>query len=113
MIANYQWHQAADQENLAGKLAMQLIEVMDQTIEEKGSVVLALSGGSTPKPLFRSLATADLDWSKVIVTLVDERWVPKSHKLSNAAFMRKYLLDSLPSTVQFIPLYEPAASVEL
>jgi 6-phosphogluconolactonase len=113
MMANYEWHQAADQESLASKLAMQLLKLMDQTIEEKGSVVLALSGGSTPKPLFRSLASADLDWSKVIITLVDERWVPKSHELSNAAFMQKYLLDSLPDGVKFIPLYEPAATAEL
>ncbi|MFT5572559.1 MAG: 6-phosphogluconolactonase [Cryomorphaceae bacterium] len=113
MIANYEWHEAADPESLANQLAMQIIAVMDQTIEQKGSVVLALSGGSTPKPLFKSLATADLDWSKVIITLVDERWVPKTHELSNAAFMQTHLLDSLPDVVRFIPLYEPAESAEL
>lgn len=112
MQENYTWHQGADQQSLAENLAGELIVKMDAAIAEKGSVVLALSGGSTPKPLFQALAEYDIDWSKVIITLVDERWVDESHELSNATFMKTFLLNALPNTVRFVPLYQAANSVQ-
>lgn len=111
MQANYIWHEGADQLSLAENLAGELIVKMDAAIADKGSVVLALSGGSTPKPLFQTLSEYDLDWSKVIITLVDERWVDESHALSNAAFMKTFLLNNLPESVCFIPLFQQADSV--
>jgi len=112
MQANYTWQYAADPLSLAENLAGEVVVQIDAAIAVNGSAVLALSGGSTPKPLFEVLAEHDIDWSKVIITLVDERWVDESHELSNAAFMKKYLLDRLPNSVRFAPLYHPANSVD-
>jgi len=112
MRPNYVWHQGADPESLAQNLAGELTIQINNAIVDRGLAVLALSGGSTPKPLFKALSEYDIDWSKVIITLVDERWVPEDHALSNAAFMRRYLLDSLPGTTRFVPLYHAAVSVE-
>lgn len=111
MSANYDWHQGADAESLADNLAGELVVKLGDAINRNGIAVMALSGGSTPKPLFKSLADHDVDWSRVVITLVDERWVPETHALSNAAFMHRYLLDALPDTVRFVPLYQPAESV--
>ncbi len=41
----------------------------------KGPVWVALSGGSTPKPVFEQLGSMPLDWSRVHFTQVDERIV--------------------------------------
>jgi len=112
MLANYDFHQGADAQSLAEHLAGELSALMTNAIVQKGSAVLALSGGSTPKPLFEELAKHDVDWSKVIITLVDERWVDESHGLSNAAFMKTYLLSKLPDTVKFVSLYQAADSVD-
>jgi len=111
MNENYIWHEGADQASLAENLAGELTVLIGEAISEKGLAVVALSGGSTPKPLFKALAQHDIDWSKVVITLVDERWVPESHELSNAAFMRTYLLNDLPSEVRFVPLYQSADTV--
>lgn len=111
MNANYLWNQGADTVSLADNLAGEIVVEINNAIAENGSAVIALSGGSTPKPLFEALVDHDVDWSKVIVTLVDERWVDELHELSNAAFIKKYLLSGLPSTVRFAPLYHSAASV--
>jgi len=109
---NIIWNQGADAQSLAENLAGELVLRIGEAINAKGSAVLALSGGSTPKPLFQALAQHDIDWSKVIVTLVDERWVPEEHELSNAAFMRENLFDLIPESVHFVPLYKPAQTVE-
>lgn len=111
MNANYTFHQGADKTSLAEHLAGEISVQISNAILEKGSAVLALSGGSTPKPLFEALATYDIDWSKVIITLVDERWVSEEHELSNSAFMKAFLLNKLPDTARFVPLYQGADSV--
>lgn len=106
------WHQAASADELASTLAQSLAEQIARSIEQKGSAVLALSGGSTPKPLFKALGKLPIDWSKVLITLVDERWVDSSHELSNEAFMQRYLLGDLTSEAQFISLYQAAESAQ-
>ncbi len=110
--ANLVWNEGVDAQSLAENLAGELVIRIDQAIKNKGNAVIALSGGSTPKPLFKVLAEHEIDWDKVVVTLVDERWVPESHELSNAAFMKQYLLDALPAGVRFVPLYQAAQTVE-
>ena len=111
MNTNFVWHQGADQQSLADNLAGELTVLINNAIADKGSAVIAFSGGSTPKPLFKALATHEIEWSKVIITLVDERWVPETHELSNAAFLKQYLLNDLPSEVRFVPLFQAADSV--
>lgn len=112
MNLNYTFHQGADAQSLAEHLAGEVAQQIFKAISEKGSAVLALSGGSTPKPLFEALVEHDIDWAKVIITLVDERWVDQGHVLSNEAFMKTYLLDKLPDSVRFVPLYQQADTVE-
>lgn len=110
--ANYVWNQGADAQSLAENLAGELVLQIEQAIHQKNQAVIALSGGSTPKPLFKVLAEHHIDWSKVVITLVDERWVPETHELSNAAFMKQHLLNGLPESVVFVPLYQAAQTVE-
>lgn len=112
MNPNVTWHQGAEPKSLAQNLAGELVVQISSAIADRGLAVVALSGGSTPKPLFKALAEYDVDWSRVVITLVDERWVPETHELSNAAFMKQHLLDSLPHDTRFVPLYHEAESVE-
>ncbi len=109
---NISWNEGADAQSLAENLAGELVVGINEAIAQKGDAVIALSGGSTPKPLFRALAEHAIDWSKVIITLVDERCVPETHALSNAAFLKDNLLKLLPIEPRFVPLYRPAQTVE-
>ena len=112
MNANFQWHQGADSISLAEHLAGEIASVINDAIVEKGVAIMALSGGSTPKPMFQALAEHDVDWSKVIITLVDERWVDESHELSNGAFLKQHLLSHIEGTQPtFVSLYQTAQSV--
>lgn len=103
--------EAVNHSSLANRLADDVAEMIGQSIDRRGRAIVAFSGGSTPKPLFNCLCQRKIDWSKVIITLVDERWVPQSNSLSNGAFLRDHLLNKLPS-VRFVPLYTAADSIE-
>lgn len=63
---------------------------------------LLLSGGSTPGPLYQKLSQADLDWDKISVALVDERWVDTDHSASNERFLREHLLVNNAARANFV-----------
>ena len=48
---------------------------------------------------------AKSDWAKVLVTLVDERWVDETSDRSNAALVRANLLKGPATAARFVPLY--------
>lgn len=65
---------------------------------------LFLSGGSTPGPVYEALSRENLPWDTVKVGLVDERWVTESSAGSNAALIRKTLLQNAAKGAHFTPM---------
>jgi len=92
--------------------ADRLAETLDTALTETGKAVFAGAGGSTPAPIYARLAQAPLDWSKVVVTLVDERYVPESSSDSNAALMKRTLLTGPAAAARFVPLYSPQVTID-
>ena len=98
-------------EALAETLARDVADELDRAIEAKGRATLAVSGGTTPKLFFEKLSEIDIPWSRVSVTLVDERQVPETSERSNARLVRTHLLRNKAAAASFIPLAgNPAAA---
>lgn len=94
-----------DADALAQRLAHDVAGVLGRAIDERGTASLVVSGGGTPKPMFQVLATHDeLDWSKVTVTLADERAVPVDHADSNERFVHEHLLVGAAAKARFVSL---------
>ena len=103
------WEKPAEQaRGLAAKVAQEL----RAALAERGRALLAVSGGRSPVAFLEALSAEQLEWSKVTVTLVDERWVPESHPDSNAGLVRRHLLRGAAANAVFCGLYQPAASLE-
>jgi len=102
----------ADNRTQARALATEVAEHLRRALAARGHAVLAVSGGSTPKAFFAQLSGEPLDWAKIQVTLVDERWVPDSDERSNARLVKSLLLQHAASAASFIPLYTGAATPE-
>lgn len=84
-------HIYSDNEAVAAGFAEWLVDWLNS----KGKVSIALSGGSTPKVLFRLLAEEYADavnWSKVQLFWGDERCVPPNHEDSNYGMTQELLL---------------------
>ena len=92
--------------------AARLADALAAAIFEGGRAVFAGSGGSTPTPIYRRLAGAGLDWSRVVVTLIDERYVPETSPESNAALLKQTLLTGPAAAARFVPLFQPAVTVD-
>src|SRR3546814_12211050 len=76
----------------AADMARRIAMILGDAIAQRGVAAIALSGGRSPRPVLEALAGAALDWDKVIVTLVDERWVEPDHADSNERLVRAALL---------------------
>lgn len=64
-----------------------------RAIRTRGSATVALAGGSTPIPVYESLAGLALPWDRVELFWGDERAVPHDHEHSNAGAAHLALLD--------------------
>lgn len=96
----------ADKPTLAKELAESVADRIRSAIATRGEASIAVSGGSTPGKFFQALGkTRDIDWSKVTVTLVDERWVPETSDRSNALLVNEKMLQGPAAIARFFPLY--------
>lgn len=107
------WNEFVTREDLASALARQVAKVLREAIAERGTALLAVSGGGTPGMFFRELSRQELDWAQVTVTLVDERFVPEDSPRSNARLVRENLLQDKAAAARFAGLFSDAGTVEV
>lgn len=86
-------------ETVAKRVAKEFISFVTGQLEEKDSISVAFSGGSTPSLLFSELGSVfnrkKVPWRQVHIFQVDERWVPNTHKDNNFRTLKHLLLDKL------------------
>jgi 6-phosphogluconolactonase len=95
--AAYRTHVAADRDALIVQTAEWLV---GRIAASSGPFALALSGGSTPRPLYQLLAqpayAQRVDWPRVHLFWGDERFVPHDHPDSNYRMVKEALIDHVP-----------------
>jgi 6-phosphogluconolactonase len=97
------------QAELNVRLAQDIAQRLAAAIQARGFAVLSVSGGKSPVALFEALRVIDIDWSRVRVTLVDERCVPRIHADSNALLVQTHLLQDLAAKAQLVFMVASAA----
>jgi len=99
-------HEYGSREQLAEALATGVAAVLAGGIAERGSAVLAVSGGSTPALFLTRLSQTDIAWEDVTVTLIDERLVPPDHKRSNFGMVSRALGQNRAAAATLVPLVD-------
>jgi 6-phosphogluconolactonase len=98
-------HRYADSAMLAQELARRVAQDLADGIALHGHALLAVSGGTTPALFLAALAQQAIEWSRVTVTLTDERWVAPTQARSNEHLVRSKLLQGAAAAAEFVPLY--------
>jgi 6-phosphogluconolactonase len=101
-----------DPATLAAALAQAVAADLRKALARRGTAQIAVSGGTTPRAFMRALSGERLDWSRVAVTLADERWVPPQDPRSNAGLVSAHLLQGEAAAARFVPLYAEAPDPE-
>ncbi|MEA5506073.1 6-phosphogluconolactonase [Halotia wernerae UHCC 0503] len=83
----------SDQSALIARSLDLILSRLETAIEQRGIFTIALSGGSTPKPLYEAIANQKLPWDKIHVFWGDERYVTPDHPDSNELMARQAWLN--------------------
>ena len=82
-------------DELSVKAAAEFVAIAEDSIRQRGSFNVALSGGSTPLLLYRRLVEAAVEWDRVSFYFGDERNVPPDEDASNFKGANKELFRPL------------------
>lgn len=77
---------------VAEACAAYIAETLGKTLETQPRASIAISGGSSPRPMFAALAVKEVDWSRVHFFWVDERCVPPHDDQSNFKMANEAIL---------------------
>ena len=107
----------ADQQTILRRIGELLEKELSPVLAHRGNGALGLPGGRSVVPLLEVLPKIPLDWDRVGIFLVDERFVPKDHPDSNyglvAGSIEAAFADS-PAKPEILPLpdsgTDPAAA---
>lgn len=105
------FHAYRNEEQWAWAIAVVISSVLRRELEQHERARLLVSGGSTPAPAFRALSRAPLEWNRVEIGLVDERWLLPDDKDSNAYLARTQLLRNEAATARLETLTRPGQSI--
>src|SRR5574338_1115891 len=89
----------ADVDELSRRAAEAAVCTRNEAVRTAGKCSIVLSGGSTPRTLYRLLASqfrTQIPWAHVHVFWGDERYVPPEAPRSNSRMAKETLLDHVP-----------------
>ncbi|MDF0675866.1 MAG: 6-phosphogluconolactonase [Nitrospira sp.] len=107
-------HVSRDVQECVQKAAAFILAVSEQAIQSTGRCLIALSGGSTPRSLYRTLRDPEwssrFNWSSIFFFFGDERCTPPEHPESNFGMARTELFQ--PLTIRSDHIYRMKGEYE-
>jgi len=81
-----------------------IASVTESSLKQASEVIIALSGGTSPRQSLTHLGRMELPWDRVWVTLTDERQVPRGHEASNYRLLSETLFLGSANQDRFLAL---------
>ncbi len=103
IIVTICWKEFDNKPALIKAVSRHLADCLDKAVAARGRACMALSGGSTPMPVYAALGATQLDWSRVSAVPTDERWVPAHHAASNKAEIVRRFAPAGPHVHGLVP----------
>ncbi len=100
----------ADNQEMALEMAEWTALRLRAAIAERGAALLVVSGGKSPERFFEALSNMPLDWTRVAITLADERRVAEDSPRLNAHLVREALLRNHAAVASFTALADARLS---
>ncbi len=83
------WFIFSSQNEINRAAVNKILEAAKKAIEESGSFIIVLAGGSTPKSIYEMLSSEKSDWSNWHVYHNDDRCLPIDHPERNSLMARQ------------------------
>ena len=88
-----------------GALARRIGERLRFAVYRRATASMIVSGGASPRDLFRALKLTPVPWYLVTIMPSDEGWVPVDDDGSSEGLFRRELLSGEPGFATFVSLY--------
>lgn len=85
-------------------ISSKIIKNLNESLSLFGHASLIVCGGSSPISIFKDLSKSEINWSKITISLVDDRLVDSQHNDSNEKLVNDYLKTDKASSAKFISL---------
>ena len=95
---------------MSNAAAKQIASHLSKAVELKGRASLIVSGGSSPLAIFEALSNLEMDWSNIMISLVDDRLVSDDDPASNVKLISEKLLNGPVAKARFVSLKEAELS---
>ena len=103
--------ETADRDRLADEITRRAGDVLTKALAERPRASLALTGGRLPQTYLPTVFSLPLDWSRVVLTLADDRVVPIEHDDSNAGLVLRCRNMTSAKAAPFVPLVPDGAVI--
>ena len=90
------WHVYSDFDALCERATVAIVRVAEEAMARRGAFGIVLTGGSTPREVYRRLRHARSDWARWHIYIGDERCVPAGQAERNDAMARTEWLRYVP-----------------
>jgi len=87
-------------------LVEETVNILQQSIRQKGEACFSIGGGRFPPGLLKALAQYSLPWSDIRIIIGDERCVPLSSSFNNEGQLRSILEELDISPKEIIGLFD-------
>jgi len=94
----------SDRASAEQAIVVSIREQLLGAIEARKQATFGVCGGKTAKAIFPILTSMKIDWKKIHILLIDDRWVDPSADQSNEALIRQELLSGFATPAAFTPL---------
>jgi 6-phosphogluconolactonase len=101
-------HHFSSSEALDDFAAARVGGLLAEALAQNRQATLVVPGGRSPARFLTILGNAAIDWSRVQVTLSDERWVAPTSSDSNEGLIRRTLMSGRAGKARLVPLLTAA-----
>ena len=88
------------------------LEFIKETITENPEAKIALSGGSTPVPIYKAIVDERLSLKRTEFFLVDERYIPLDHPSSNQRMIFENLISPISDKIKGYHFFDTKLDIE-
>src|SRR5918997_1503159 len=96
-----EWWEYDSVEEMADAVAGDVGFIVESALDARDSALIALPGGTTPRPIYPKIAERKLAWKRVTIIPTDDRLVPMDDERSNIHGIAKAFL---PAGARVIPI---------
>lgn len=90
------WHSFNSQQEINQATVSRILGAAKAAIEHRGSFLIVLAGGSTPKAIYKMLSQQQADWANWHVFINDDRCLRPDHDERNSKMVAEAWLNHVP-----------------